>query len=303
MSSDTAVEDKSFNAFDLVELEIDDEVVETPKIKYNPNAGKLLIDQLLRLENPKISKDIAEYLCEPGQLEYFLDLIVLSGASPEVCDCDDFWGLVAKKVQSPSENQEFKGAFKALGMITNPTVATRKMLQKLDERFICCIFRIFDRNSSGSLYHFRKLFVAGLNMCPNFISLLLKLTNSAGFSYVIILLANVIHPAIQDCILMLIMKSNQKRFREKMIEIEVCQHWFNLILNTEIPEVSIAAAITLTRLLSLVDGQEELVFLTIPLSADFTLISQLLDTCVSESILESIRVELVALVRGIVYAR
>ena len=161
------------NPFDIVKLEIST----AGSVNFDINAGRLLIDGLLQLENPKISSDVADYFDEDCNFVEFIDRITL--VDDTIADdrllLQDFLQL-----QPQSRQQDMENAWKAMDMTTNFTQSSKRLLREKEQVFVKCIASFFHSSSQGSLYHFRQLFVAGLNFCPNFVHHLCNETNAAG---------------------------------------------------------------------------------------------------------------------------
>ena len=246
------------NPFNTVRLEIDS----NGNIKFDPMAGKLLIDQLLEVETPELSAELADLLECDNLFVHFIERITLPNH-----DSVDSRDSIPQFIQYFERNQlseeaEVKLAWKAMSMATKSSDFLRNLLKAKEKLYVKSISTIFQSSTRGSLNHFRfndltrQLFVSGLNFCPNFAHLLCVEKNPAGIPIILLLLwylqinlCYVINSPVQDCLHLFFQHIQAKKpveFQE-MIAKELRHIRFmdiltELVLNQENTLISIAAA-------------------------------------------------------------
>ena len=245
------------NPFNTVRLEIDS----NGNIKFDPMAGKLLIDQLLEVETPELSAELTDLLECDNLFVHFIERITLANH-----DSVDSRGSIPEFIQyfertKLSEVAEIKLGWKAMGMATKCSDFLRNLLKEKERLYVRSISTIFQSSSRGSLNHFRfnnvtrQLFVSGLNFCPNFAHLLCIEKNHAGIPIILLLLwylqinlCYVINSPIQDCLHLFFQHIQAKKpveFREMIAKELKHMRFMNilneLVLNQENTLISIAA--------------------------------------------------------------
>lgn len=123
------------------------------RLLLKKNAGELLINELLKLSNPRLTKPIVEYLKEQGfclsnkdALEEFLSRVTMINVENLV--------VVPPLQTSPRPNASSKSAiirsFKIMECLSVPNIVAKPLFLNFQHRLITSIMRIFSIESEGS---------------------------------------------------------------------------------------------------------------------------------------------------------